>query len=130
MKAVLIDEFGGVEVLKVGEAERPAPKSDEVLIKVVATSINRPDLVQREGKYPPPPGDSEILGLEVAGTVVACGDGASGWKIGDHVCALTPGGGYAEYCLAEAGHCLPVPQGLPLAEAAALRVVEIGRAHV
>ena len=83
MKAVLLDGFGGLEVLKVGEAEKPAPKANEVLIRVAATSINRPDLVQRAGKYPPPPGDSEILGLEVAGVIEAVGSEVSGWRIGD-----------------------------------------------
>jgi len=118
MKAVLIEEFGGVDVLKVGEVERPAPKSDEVLIKVVATSINRPDLVQREGKYPPPPGDSEILGLEVAGTIEAIGSDVSGWKIGDRVMALVGGGGYAEYAVAYACHLMPIPESMSFEEAA------------
>lgn len=78
MKAVLLDGFGGIDVLKVGETDKPAPKEGEVLVKVVATSINRPDLVQREGKYPPPPGDSEILGLEVSGVIEEIGPGVSG----------------------------------------------------
>jgi putative PIG3 family NAD(P)H quinone oxidoreductase len=117
MKAVLIDEFGGVDVLKVGEAERPRPKSDEVLIKVVATSINRPDLVQREGKYPPPPGDSEILGLEVAGTIEEIGSDVSGWKVGDRVMSLVGGGGYAEYAVAYACHLMPIPESLSFEEA-------------
>ncbi len=118
MKAVLIDEFGGVDVLKVGEAERPQPKSDEVLIKVVATSINRPDLVQREGKYPPPAGDSEILGLEVAGTIEEIGSDVSGWKVGDRVMSLVGGGGYAEYAVAYACHLMPIPESMSFEEAA------------
>src|SRR6185369_3559436 len=97
MKAVLLAGFGGVEMLKVGEAERPRPAEGQVLVKVVATSINRPDLVQREGKYPPPPGDSAVLGLEVAGTVAELGPGVSGWNVGDRVMSLVGGGGYAEY---------------------------------
>ncbi|HEY4743858.1 MAG TPA: alcohol dehydrogenase catalytic domain-containing protein, partial [Desulfuromonadaceae bacterium] len=102
MKAVLMEGFGGVEVLKVGEAERPVPGEGQVLVKVHATSINRPDLVQREGKYPPPPGDSEILGLEVAGEVEELGSGVSGWQKGQRVMALVGGGGYAEYAVAYA----------------------------
>ena len=110
MKAVLLDDFGGLEVLKVGEVETPKPKAGEVLIKVVATSINRPDLVQREGKYPPPPGDSEILGLEVAGTIAELGAGVSGWQVGDRVMTLVGGGGYAEYAVAYASHLMRDPR--------------------
>jgi len=118
MKAVLIDEFGDVDVMKVGETERPSPKNDEVLIKVVATSINRPDLVQRVGNYPPPPGDSEILGLEVAGTIEEVGSDVSGWKVGDHVMSLVGGGGYAEYAVAYACHLMPIPESMSFEEAA------------
>ncbi len=118
MKAVLIDEFGGVDVLKIGDADSPSPKGDEVLIKVVATSINRPDLVQREGKYPPPPGDSEILGLEVAGTIEEIGSDVSGWKVGDRVMSLVGGGGYAEYAVAYACHLMPIPASMSFEEAA------------
>ena len=118
MKAVLIDEFGGVDVLKVGEAERPQPKNDEVLIKVTATSINRPDLVQREGKYPPPAGDSEILGLEVAGTIAEIGSDVTGWNVGDRVMSLVGGGGYAEYAVAYACHLMPIPESMSFEEAA------------
>ncbi|WP_020674999.1 NAD(P)H-quinone oxidoreductase [Geopsychrobacter electrodiphilus] len=118
MKAVLIDEFGGVDVLKVDAAERPQPKADEVLIKVAATSINRPDLVQREGKYPPPPGDSVILGLEVAGIIEELGSGVSGWKVGDRVMSLVGGGGYAEYAVAYACHLMPIPASMSFEEAA------------
>ena len=118
MKAVLLDGFGGLDVLKVGEAEKPEPKEDEVLIKVVATSINRPDLVQREGKYPPPPGDSELLGLEVSGTIAEIGPGVSGWKVGDRVISLVGGGGYAEYAVAYASHLIPIPESMSFEEAA------------
>ena len=118
MRAVLLDEFGGVEVLKVGETEKPAPKENEVLVKVVATSINRPDLVQRQGNYPPPPGDSEILGLEVAGTIEELGAGVSGWKVGDRVITLVGGGGYAEYAVAYANHLMPIPETMSFEEAA------------
>jgi len=118
MKAVLLDGFGDIDVLKVGEAEKPAPKENEVLIRVVATSINRPDLVQRQGKYPPPPGDSEVLGLEVAGTVEELGEAVKGWKIGDRVMTLVGGGGYAEYAVAYASHLMPIPEKMSFEEAA------------
>jgi putative PIG3 family NAD(P)H quinone oxidoreductase len=118
MKAVLLEGFGGVEVLKVGEAERPVPAASQVLVKVVATSVNRPDLVQREGKYPPPPGDSEILGLEVSGTIEELGAGVNGWSIGDRVISLVGGGGYAEYAVAYAGHLMRIPESMSFEEAA------------
>jgi putative PIG3 family NAD(P)H quinone oxidoreductase len=118
MKAVLMEGFGGVEVLKVGEAERPVAGDGQVLVKVFATSINRPDLVQREGKYPPPPGDSEILGLEVAGVIEELGAGVSGWKVGDRVMSLVGGGGYAEYAVAYAGHLMAIPESMSFEEAA------------
>ena len=118
MKAVLLDGFGGLEVLKVGDADKPAPKTGEVLIKVAATSINRPDLVQREGKYPPPPGDSEILGLEVAGTIAELGAGVSGWQVGDRVITLVGGGGYAAYAVAYASHLMRIPETMSFEEAA------------
>ena len=102
---------GGPEVLRVTEGPRPEPGVGEVLIRVEAAGVNRPDIVQRQGKYPPPPGASPILGLEVAGTVVATGA---------RVCALVPGGGYAEYCVTPESHCLPVPQGLSMEEAAGI----------
>ncbi|MBJ6750426.1 NAD(P)H-quinone oxidoreductase [Geomonas anaerohicana] len=120
MKAVLMEGFGGVEVLKVGEVDKPTPKENEVLIKVYATSINRPDLVQREGKYPPPPGDSEILGLEVAGVVEELGAGVTGWKVGDRVVSLVGGGGYAEYAVAYANHLMPIPETVSFEEAACI----------
>lgn len=120
MKAVLLDGFGGLDVLKVGEAPKPSPKEGEVLIKVVASSINRPDLVQREGKYPPPPGDSEILGLEVSGTIAELGAGVSGWKVGDRVITLVGGGGYAEYAVAYASHLMAIPETVSFEEAACI----------
>jgi putative PIG3 family NAD(P)H quinone oxidoreductase len=118
MKAVLLEGFGGLEVLKVGEADRPAPKAGEVLIQVAATSINRPDLVQRQGKYPPPPGDSEILGLEVAGTIAELGPGVSGWQVGERVITLVGGGGYAEYAVAYASHLMRIPESMSFEAAA------------
>ena len=118
MKAVLLEGFGGLEVLKVGEAEQPVPKEGQVLVKVVATSINRPDLVQREGKYPPPAGDSEILGLEVAGTIEELGPGVTGWAKGQRVMTLVGGGGYAEYAVAYASHLMPIPEAMSFEEAA------------
>src|SRR5512135_3452700 len=110
MKAVVLEGFGGLDVLKVGEVERPRPGAGQVLVKVVATSINRPDLVQREGKYPPPAGDSDILGLEVAGTIAELGPGVSGWEVGDRVMSLVGGGGYAEYAVAYASHLMRIPE--------------------
>lgn len=118
MKAVLIDEFGAPEVMKIGSVDKPQPKANEVLIKVVATSINRPDLVQRMGNYPPPPGDSEILGLEVAGTVAETGSDVNGWKVGDRVMALVGGGGYAEYAVAYDNHLMAIPDTMSFEEAA------------
>ena len=118
MKAVLMDGFGGIEVLKVGEVERPAPGEGQVLVKNYATSINRPDMVQRQGKYPPPPGDSEILGLEVAGLIEELGPGVTGWKKGDRVMTLVGGGGCAEYAVAYASHLMPIPESMSFEEAA------------
>lgn len=118
MKAVLMEGFGGLEVLKVGEAERPTPAEGQVLVKVMATSINRPDLVQREGKYPPPPGDSVILGLEVAGVIEELGPGVTGWQKGERVMSLVGGGGYAEYAVAYASHLMRIPESMSFEEAA------------
>jgi putative PIG3 family NAD(P)H quinone oxidoreductase len=115
-----MDGFGGLEVLKVGETDKPQPREGQVLVKVVATSINRPDLVQRQGNYPPPPGDSDILGLEVAGTIDQLGPGVSGWQIGDKVISLVGGGGYAEYAVAYASHLIPIPSGMSFEEAACI----------
>jgi NADPH2:quinone reductase len=120
MKAIEIASPGGPEVLRLGERPVPAPGQGEVLIKVAAAGVNRPDVEQRKGTYPPPPGASDIPGLEVAGTVAALGPGAVGLKVGDPVCALVAGGGYAEYCAAPVPQCLPVPKGLGMVEAAAL----------
>ena len=120
MRIVTVQQFGGPEVLAIGEAPVPTPGPGEVLLRVAAAGINRADILQRQGHYPPPPGASPILGLEVAGNVIESGPGGTRWKPGDAVCALLPGGGYAEYCIASAGCCLPVPKSVPLAEAAAL----------
>ena len=111
---------GSASCMQIKQAPVPQLRSGEVLIEVAYAGVNRPDIFQRMGAYPPPPGASPILGLEIAGKIVAKADDASQWQIGDVVCALTPGGGYAEYCTAPASHCLPIPQGLTLAEAAAL----------
>lgn len=111
---------GGAECLRVAEGPVPEPGPQDVLVRVAYAGINRPDVFQRSGSYPPPPDASPLLGLEIAGEIVALGAEVSGWAVGDQVCALTPGGGYAEYCVASAEHCLPVPAGLSLIEAAAL----------
>ncbi len=120
MTAIEISEPGGPEVLKPASRPVPRPGPGEALIKVAAAGVNRPDLAQRAGRYPPPPGASDLPGLEIAGTVVALGDGAGGVSIGEAVCALTPGGGYAEYCVTPAAHCLPVPTGFSMVQAAAI----------
>ena len=120
MRAVEITRPGGPDVLHIAERDLPHPKAGEVLIAVAAAGVNRPDCFQRAGSYAPPPGASDLPGLEVAGTVAALGEGVTQWRIGDQVCALTPGGGYAQYCVAPASHCLPVPAGLTVAEAASL----------
>jgi NADPH2:quinone reductase len=123
MRAVEMCGFGGPEVLRLAERERPVPGPGEILIQVAAAGVNRPDIVQRQGKYPPPPGAPDLLGLEVAGTVVAVGEPTGDplrWKVGDDVAALVTGGGYAEFVVAPAVQCLPVPAGLSLVEAAAL----------
>jgi len=120
MRAIEISAPGGPEVLRVTQRPVPIPAANEVLIEVAAAGVNRPDVLQRKGGYPPPPGASDIPGLEVAGTIVATGAGANTWKIGDRVCALVTGGGYAEYVAAPAPQCLPIPRGLTLVEAAGL----------
>lgn len=111
---------GDADCLRLAEGPVPQPGPHDVLVRVAYAGINRPDVFQRSGSYPPPPDASPLLGLEIAGEIVALGAEVSGWKVGDQVCALTPGGGYAEYCVAPAEHCLPVPAGFSLLEAAAL----------
>lgn len=120
MMCVEIKTPGGPEALVPAERPLPQLKAGELLIKVAAAGVNRPDIAQRNGSYPPPKGASDLPGLEAAGTVAALGDGVSGWKIGDPVCALTPGGAYAEYCAVPAPQCLPPPKGFDLLHAAAL----------
>ena len=120
MTAVEIAAPGPPDVLRPVRRPVPRPGPGEVLVRVAAAGVNRPDLLQRAGHYPPPAGASDIPGLEVAGTVVALGKGTAGWSEGDAVTALVAGGGYAEYCIAPSEQCLPVPRGLDLAEAAAL----------
>lgn len=120
MKAIAITAPGGPEVLRPIERPVPVPGPGEVLIKVAAAGINRPDVLQRSGHYPPPAGASDLPGLEVAGEIVAGDAEAGGFAVGDQVCALVTGGGYAEYCVAPALQCLPIPKGLSLVEAAGL----------
>jgi NADPH:quinone reductase len=121
MKAVVITSSGGPEVLRIEDREMPKVGSSEVLIRVAAAGVNRPDIAQRKGHYPPPPGASpDIPGLEISGTVVQVGEESARWKAGDRVCALVSGGGYAEYCSVPEGQCLPVPENLSFAEAASL----------
>jgi NADPH:quinone reductase len=120
MQFIACEHPGPPDVLNVATGPVPQPRDGEVLVRVAAASVNRPDLLQREGKYPPPPGASPILGLDIAGEVVALGRDASRWRIGDRVCALVAGGGYAEYCVAPDDQCLPIPSGLTAVEAAAL----------
>lgn len=120
MKVVEISEPGGPEVLVPGERAVPVPGQGQVLIRVAWAGVNRPDALQRAGSYAPPPGASDLPGLEASGEVVAVGPGAEGVSVGDLVCALLPGGGYAEYVVTPAAHCLPVPKGMGLREAACL----------
>jgi putative PIG3 family NAD(P)H quinone oxidoreductase len=120
MIAIEIREPGGPDVLVPVERPRPTPGSAEVLIAVAAAGVNRPDVMQRRGQYPPPPGASEIPGLEIAGTVEEIGADVTGWRKGDRVCALVAGGGYAEYCVAPAPQCLPIPAGMAFVSAAAI----------
>ena len=119
MQAIEISAPGGPEVLRLVERPVPQPGRDEVLVRVAAAGVNRPDVLQRMGAYPPPPGASDLPGLEIAGTVVAVGQGAE-MLIGRRVCALVAGGGYAQYCVAPMGTCLPVPEVLRMTEAAAM----------
>ena len=120
MTAIAIFEPGGPRVLKPETRPVPQPQGGDILIRVRAAGVNRPDVAQRTGAYPPPPGASDLPGLEVAGTVAAVGPDVRRWRVGDTVCALTPGGGYAEYCLTHESNALPVPHGFTLTEAAAL----------
>lgn len=121
MKAVIITTYGAPEVLQIQEREIPKPAADEVLIKVKAAGVNRPDIIQRKGHYAPPPGvPTDIPGLEVAGIVEACGRNVSSVQTGEHVCALIGGGSYAEYAVANAAHCLPIPGTLNFTQAASL----------
>jgi putative PIG3 family NAD(P)H quinone oxidoreductase len=120
MTAIEIASPGGPEVLRPVQRPTPEPGPREILIAVAAAGVNRPDILQRQGKYAPPPGASDIPGLEIAGRVAACGNDVREWKAGDEVCALVAGGGYAEYCAAPVPQCLPVPRGLDLVQAAAL----------
>jgi putative PIG3 family NAD(P)H quinone oxidoreductase len=120
MTAIAISEPGGPRVLRPEKRNVPEPGPGEILIKVHAAGVNRPDVLQRKGAYPPPPGASDLPGLEVAGEVVALGQGTARWRLGDQVCALTPGGGYAEYAKVHGSNALPLPSGFTYTEAAAL----------
>jgi putative PIG3 family NAD(P)H quinone oxidoreductase len=120
MTAIEIARPGGPEVLRAVERPTPQPREGEVLVRVEAAGVNRPDMMQRLGKYPPPPGASDIPGLEIAGTVETLGDGVTTLRPGDRVCALVSGGGYAEYCVAPAVQCLPIPERLDVVSAAAV----------
>ncbi len=120
MTAIAITEPGGPMVLKPERRPLPLPGPGEILIRVKAAGVNRPDVLQRQGAYPPPPGASDLPGLEVAGEVAALGEGVKRWRIGDAVTALTPGGGYAEFCLVDESNALPVPHGFTFTEAAAV----------
>ncbi len=111
---------GGPEVLTPGTCTTPTPKQGEVLVKVAFAGVNRPDCLQRSGRYPPPPGASSIVGLEVSGEVVALGEGVSKWRLGDKICALTNGGAYAEFVTVPEGQALPIPKGFSMLQAAAL----------
>jgi len=120
MKVIEMSEPGGADVLVTGTRDIPKPSDSEVLIKVTAAGVNGPDIVQRKGFYPPPKGASDLLGLEVSGEVVAVGREVKSWSVGDRICALTNGGGYAEYVAVEAKHCLPIPQNISETDAAGL----------
>ena len=120
MRAVEILEPGGADVLRQVVKSIPQPNRNEVLIKISYAGVNRPDVLQRAGSYLPPPGASELPGLEASGKIIDIGDNVTDWNMGDEVCALLPGGGYAEYAVTQASHCLPVPKGMNLKQAAAL----------
>jgi NADPH:quinone reductase len=118
MTAISISKPGGPEVLVPEQIDRPSPGREQILVRVVAAGVNRPDVMQRMGGYPPPPGAPLTPGLEIAGEVVELGEGCTRYKVGDHVCALVPGGGYAEFCVAAEANALPVPSGMTMIEAA------------
>ena len=120
MRCVQMSGAGGPEVLRMAKRPVPVPRENQVLVRVAAAGVNGPDIMQRKGLYPPPPGASDLLGLEIAGTVAAIGAGVAQWQVGDTLCALTDGGGYAQYCVADAAHCLPIPGGVPVQDAAGL----------
>lgn len=120
MTVIEMREAGGPEVLALGRRPLPQPRPGEILVRVVATGVNGPDMMQRKGLYPPPKGASDLMGLEISGEVASVGEGVTAWKVGDTVCALTNGGGYAEYCAVDASHCLPVPDGVSIVDAAGL----------
>ena len=120
MRVVEMEGTGGPEILRLGKRPTPRPGPGQVLVRVAAAGVNGPDMMQRKGLYPPPPGASDLLGLEIAGQVVGTGEGVTAWSEGGQVCALTNGGGYAEYCVAEADQCLPIPGGMALRDAAGL----------
>jgi NADPH2:quinone reductase len=136
MKYVTFELPGKAECMFLADGEPPTPAAGQIMIEVAYAGINRPDIIQRKGHYPPPPGASPVLGLEVSGRVAKLGKGVVEWQVGDLVAALVPGGGYAEYCVVPAGHALPIPAGISLAEAAGLpetwftvwaNLIEIGR---
>ncbi|WP_444900174.1 NAD(P)H-quinone oxidoreductase [Microbulbifer sp. VAAC004] len=120
MRAIDLPEYGGPEVMQLADLPRPEVAPGEVLVEVAAAGVNRPDIVQRNGHYPPPPGASPILGLEVSGRVAAVGEGVERWQVGDKICALTNGGGYADFVTVPEGQCLPIPGSLSMVEAATL----------
>jgi NADPH:quinone reductase-like Zn-dependent oxidoreductase len=120
MKAITLSDFGGPEMMQYADIDTPTPGDGQLLIRVHATSVNRPDVIQRQGNYPPPPGDSEVLGLEVAGVVESIGGDASRFKPGDRVVALVGGGGYAEFALALEGHIMALPESVSFEQAACI----------
>lgn len=120
MRQIMFDGAGGPDVIRIAEAPVPQPGKGKVLVEVVAAGINRPDLIQRTGHYPPPPGESDVPGMEIAGHVVGLGEGVADLRLGEPICALVGSGGYAEYALADAALCLPLPHGLSLVEAAGI----------
>jgi NADPH2:quinone reductase len=120
MRVVEITHYGGPEGLRIAEVAVPKPGSDDVLLSVSAAGVNRADILQRRGLYPPPTGASSILGLEVSGHITEVGADVKDWKLGEAVCALLAGGGYAEYCVAPSGQCLAIPENIAVQDAAAL----------